>query len=180
MCVEIRFSPNFSRLFRSLPSPGRGILCLDARARSDRPRWGCALSNPRCSLPLESDLPRTALRRRQVVTSQKTAIPPKGRLTTLPHVRKGVGLFCGGERRHTRQTEGSAGNDSRLPDPAATHRRRAVHLEQLSVLAQAAKNALSDRDEALGAQIDDRIESEFRLKERAMEALRQHRSEHGC
>ena len=54
------------------------------------------------------------------------------------------------------------------------------HLEQLSVLAQAAKNALSDRDEALGAQIDDRIESEFRLKERAMEALRQHRSEHGC
>jgi hypothetical protein len=54
------------------------------------------------------------------------------------------------------------------------------HLEQLSVLSRAAKYALGDRNEGLAAQIDQQIEEELGRKERAMGALRQHRTEHGC
>ena len=54
------------------------------------------------------------------------------------------------------------------------------HLEQLAELSRAAKDALTDRDEPRTAEIDQRIEDELGLKERAMGALRQHRTEHGC
>ena len=54
-----------------------------------------------------------------------------------------------------------------------------LHLEQLAQLSRAAKDALTADDEPLAAQIDQRIEDELGLKERAM-GLRQHRTEHGC
>ena len=51
---------------------------------------------------------------------------------------------------------------------------------QISKLSRAVSEALANANENFAAKLDKQVDLEFGKKERAMEALHQHRKEHGC
>jgi len=54
------------------------------------------------------------------------------------------------------------------------------HLSEIEALSKGMSDAIGKREDEISARLDSDIENELGLKERAMGAWNQHRSEHGC
>ncbi len=71
-------------------------------------------------------------------------------------------------------------NGAECPEKAKLIASTQAILERIARLATEQREALANEAENLVRTIDERIEHELGAKERALGALRQHRSEHGC
>ncbi len=54
------------------------------------------------------------------------------------------------------------------------------HLIRIAELSRATADAVAQQNEKLTRELDEQVEREIGQKERALAALRQHRTDHGC